>query len=193
MCRIPKLMKEVIGHGRHAPRSAIDANANIIDDFINKIRGIKMQGHESTLAIANECQKLDPDGITVVPFVSSFTVYESTTPAKVKDIFKENQPNGSTYLAPVLQATFDSYLSRKKAGTAKTNGELILVVTDGCPSDEAEVAKAITNFTKKLDHDEEYGISFIQVGKDGHASQYAKSIKVWLQKKEQEIKETLEK
>lgn len=131
---------------------------------------------ESTLAIATECQKLDPDGITVVPFSGGFKVYESTTPDKVKEIFKENSPMGGTLLAPALQAVFDGYLSRKKAGTAKANGELVLVVTDGCPSDEAEVALAIIKFTKQLDNDEEYGISFIQIGKDSHASAYLKRL-----------------
>jgi Mg-chelatase subunit ChlD len=134
------------------------------------------EAKESTLAIANHCQKLDPDGITVVPFAGDFKVYESTTPEKVKDVFAENEPMGNTYLAAPLKATFESYLKRKAEGKAKTHGEITLVVTDGCPQDAAEVAREITAFTKKLERDEEYGICFLQIGKDKTATSFLQSL-----------------
>lgn len=132
---------------------------------------------ESTLAVARKLAELDPDGIKVIPFSGSFKVYDNTTPEKVKDVFKENQPMGGTLLAPVLQAVFADYLSRKKAGTTKTNGELLVVVTDGCPSDESEVAKSIVKFANQLDNaDVEYGIQFLQVGKDPAATKFLKKL-----------------
>src|SRR4051812_17575960 len=90
---------------------------------------------ESTQAIANRCNEYDPDGITVIPFAGSFKIYPNTTPAIVGQIFKENSPMGGTTLAPVLQAVFDDYLAQKKAGTAKANGVMTLVITDGAPQD----------------------------------------------------------
>lgn len=131
---------------------------------------------ESTMAIATRCNEYDPDGITVVPFAGTFKVYENTTPSKVKDIFNENSPMGGTVLAPVLNKIFSDYLTQKKAGTAKANGVMCLVITDGQPSDEKEVAKAISDFTKKIDSREEFGLSFFQVGKDQHASNFLKSL-----------------
>lgn len=134
------------------------------------------EAKESTLAIAQHCQKLDPDGITVVPFAGAFKVYESTTPDKVKEVFNENSPMGNTFLAAPLKATFDSYLKRKADGKAKSHGELILVVTDGCPQDGDAVAKEITAFTKHLDRDEEYGICFLQIGRDKEATKFLQSL-----------------
>lgn len=132
---------------------------------------------ESTLAVAHKCQSYDPDGITVVPFAASFKTYENTTPEKVQQIFKENEPMGGTVLAPVLKAIFSGYLARKKAGQAKASGELLLIVTDGQPQDENEVAREIVNFTKQLDSgDDEYGIQFVQVGKDAEASRFLKRL-----------------
>lgn len=132
---------------------------------------------ESTLAIASKVQEYDPDGITVVPFASTFKVYENTTANVVSQIFQENSPMGGTVMAPVLQNIFASYLARKKAGTTKANGEILLVVTDGQPQDESEVAKAIVAFGNSLDNaDEEYGISFIQVGKDAQATAFLKKL-----------------
>lgn len=131
---------------------------------------------ESTMALANKTQAYDPDGITVVPFASTFKIYESTTPAKVADVFKENEPIGGTILGPVLNAVFQSYLDRKKSGNAKKNGEICLVITDGCPSDEPQVVNEIIKFAGKLDSDEEYGISFLQVGRDQHAHEFLKRL-----------------
>lgn len=132
---------------------------------------------ESTEAIANKVSTYDPDGITVIPFAGTFKAYENTTPAKVKDIFTENEPMGGTILGPVLKSVFSNYLSRKKAGTVKANGEILVVVTDGAPQDEAEVAKEIVSFTKSLENgDGEYGIQFIQVGKDGGAAQFLRRL-----------------
>lgn len=131
---------------------------------------------ESTVAIASFLEPYDPDGITVIPFATTFKVYDNTTAAKVADVFRENSPMGGTMLAGPLNAVFDHYLAAKKAGTAKANGGLCLVITDGSPSDGEEAARAISAFTKKLDTDEEFGISFIQVGRDPDATRYLKRL-----------------
>ena len=132
---------------------------------------------ESAFAIAKKCQTLDPDGITLIAFNSSFKTYENTTDGKIKDIFSENDPMGGTTLAPVLKSVFDNYLSQKKAGTSKANGVLMMVITDGQPQDENEVAKNIVSFTKQLESgDDEFGISFIQVGKDPSATKFLKKL-----------------
>lgn len=132
---------------------------------------------ESTIAVANECAKHDPDGITVIPFAGSFKEYQNTTPSTVGQIFKENSPMGGTHLAPVLRSVFENYKKNKAAKATKPNGELVLVVTDGRPVDEAEVAKEIVAFTKTLENgDGEFGISFIQVGKDSDASAFLKKL-----------------
>lgn len=135
------------------------------------------EAEESTLAIASKITQYDPDGITVIPFASSFKVYENQTASKVAQVFKENSPMGGTTLAPVLKQVFADYNKRKAAGQTKANGELLIVVTDGQPSDEREVAAEIVKFTKTLSNgDDEYGIQFIQVGKDAEAARFLKKL-----------------
>lgn len=132
---------------------------------------------ESTIAVANKVCEFDPDGITLIPFAGSFKVYENVTPSKVEDVFKENSPMGGTVLAPVLQNVFNSYLQRKASAQTKANGEMVIVITDGQPQDESAVAKAIVEFTKKLDNgDGEYGVALLQVGKDATASAFLKKL-----------------
>lgn len=132
---------------------------------------------ESTVQMAREITKLDPDGITVIPFASNFKTYENVTEAKVKDIFKENSPGGSTVLAPVLHSVFADYQKRKAAGTLKANGEILVVMTDGAPVDEADVAREIVKFANTLSNgDGEYGIQFLQVGRDPGATAFLKKL-----------------
>lgn len=127
---------------------------------------------EGTLALAAKIHELDPDGITVYAFAGGFKRYDNVTPDKVAQIFKENEPNGGTDLAGVLKHSFDDYFSRKKAGKTQENGDLIIVVTDGAPNDQAAAAKVIVEATKKMDKDEELAVQFLQIGNDSGATTF---------------------
>ncbi|HLO84642.1 MAG TPA: VWA domain-containing protein [Nostocaceae cyanobacterium] len=129
---------------------------------------------ESTLALASKCEQFDPDGITIYLFSGRFKRYDNVTSSKVAQIFRENDPSGSTDLAGVLKHATDDYFHRKASGEAKPNGETILVVTDGEPDDRKAVMKVIIEASRRLDRDEELAISFIQVGTDPHASRFLK-------------------
>ena len=129
---------------------------------------------ESALALANKCEELDPDGITVYLFSGKFKRYDNVTAAKVSTIFQENDPSGRTDLAAVLADAVNSYFQRKAAGQTPANGEIILVVTDGEPDDRKAVMDVILAATQKLDRDEELAISFIQVGTDETATKFLK-------------------
>jgi len=125
---------------------------------------------ETGLALAQLASKFDADGITVVPFASSFKVYEGVTPDKVSQVFKENSPMGSTDTALVLKNRLDAYFTRKASGNTKS--VLLFVLTDGEPNDYGAVATAIIDATKKMDKDEEIAIQFVQVGQDQSATKF---------------------
>ena len=129
---------------------------------------------ESTLALASKCEQFDPDGITIYLFSGRFKRYENVTASKVTQIFRENDPSGSTDLAAVLKHATDNYFQRKAAGQTKPNGETILVVTDGEPDDRKAVMKVIIEASRHMDRDEELAISFIQVGTDSQATKFLK-------------------
>lgn len=127
---------------------------------------------EATVALGNKCAEFDTDGITVIPFANTWKKYDNITGAgeKLEQIFKENEPNGGTNTAGVLKAVFDEYFASKKKPI------IVLVVTDGVPNDEDELANVIVAATKKMDKDEEIGVSFIQIGKDAAATTYLKKL-----------------
>ncbi|MEM9925764.1 MAG: VWA domain-containing protein [Cyanobacteria bacterium P01_D01_bin.50] len=129
---------------------------------------------ESTFALASKCEQFDPDGITVYTFSGRFKRYENVTSSKVTQVFRENDPSGTTDLAAVLKHATDNYFQRKAAGESKPNGETILVITDGEPDDRKAVMKVIIETSRRMDRDEELGISFIQVGTDPNATRFLK-------------------
>ncbi|CCQ51699.1 vWA domain-containing protein [Crocosphaera watsonii WH 8501] len=131
---------------------------------------------ESTLALAQKCEEIDPDGITVYVFSGAFKRYDNVTSGKVTKVYEENQPMGQTDLATVLQDAFDDYFKRKEAGTAKVNGETFLIITDGEPTDRKAVINLIMDAAQKVDREDELGISFIQVGTDKEATRFFKAL-----------------
>jgi uncharacterized protein with von Willebrand factor type A (vWA) domain len=130
---------------------------------------------ESAHALAAKCEELDPDGITLYVFGSKFRRYDNVTADRVGQVFIENEPAGGTDLAGVLAHAFGSYFERKRAGDAK-EGETIVVVTDGEPDDQKAVMKTILDATRRLDRDEELGVSLVQVGKDPLATRFLKAL-----------------
>jgi len=129
---------------------------------------------ESTLALARKCEQFDPDGITIYLFSSRFKRYDNVTSDKVGQIFQENDPMGRTDLASVLQDALNNYFQRKGAGETKSQGETILVITDGEPDDRKAVMRVIVEASRQMDRDEELAISLIQVGNDSTATRFLK-------------------
>jgi uncharacterized protein YegL len=140
----------------------------------NRTRWQEVQ--ESTLALARKCEEFDPDGITVYVFSSRFHRYENVTSSKVEEIFRENVPSGSTNLAMVLTDAINSYFKRKSARKTKPEGEIILIITDGEPDDRFSVVDIIIQTTRRLERDQELGLSFIQVGDDANATKFLQSL-----------------
>jgi hypothetical protein len=131
---------------------------------------------ESAQALAAKCDQLDPDGITLYVFGARFRRYDNVTAERVVQVFLENEPCGGTDLAGVLAHAFDSYFDRKSAGKAKARGETIIVVTDGEPDDPRAVMRTIVEASRRLERDEELGVSLVQVGSDPQARRFLKML-----------------
>jgi uncharacterized protein with von Willebrand factor type A (vWA) domain len=128
---------------------------------------------ESAYSLANKMAEFDDDGIDLYLFSSNFKKYPNTTPEKVKDIFLENDPSGSTALHLVLKDVFNDYFNRKKLNAKPLT---VLVITDGEPDDKVAVAKVIVDAANKIKDDDELGISFIQVGRNEGARKFLVSL-----------------
>ena len=137
---------------------------------------------ESTIALAQYCETIDPDGITVYLYSGRFKRYDHVTAEKIKQIYAQNEPMGKSDLKSVLQDALNNYFQRKAQGIAKPNGETMLIITDDIPDEPKEIIRLIIDACQKIDRDEELGISFIQVGQDKKAKEYFQALDDLLQK-----------
>lgn len=136
---------------------------------------------ESTLALAQKCEEIDADGITVYLFSGRFRRYDNVTADKVSQIYRLNEPMGKTDLASALKDALDNYFERKANNQAKPNGETFLIITDGEPSDRKAVIRLILEASNAIDRDEELAISLIQVGRDKQATAFFQALDDQLQ------------
>ncbi|NJO41762.1 MAG: hypothetical protein HC769_06875 [Cyanobacteria bacterium CRU_2_1] len=136
----------------------------------------------SVLRLIQKCEEFDPDGITVYLACRSpeegclFEKYERVTSTNLIQVIESSYPPEQANLQEVLQAALDDYFARKTAGKTKANGEIILVLIDGEPSDRMAVAKLIKAATHKMDTDEELGIGFVQIGEDSLARGFLEAL-----------------
>jgi uncharacterized protein YegL len=122
-------------------------------------------------ALAEELEKYDDDGITVVRFSSLVQVHDNVTASKLDTIFEEFRPMGNTATDEALSVVLDRFLGKTAADGSK-KPLCIICFTDGRPDNEKGVAQVIIDATKKIADRSEVGILFVQVGNDEDATKY---------------------
>ncbi len=136
---------------------------------------------ETGYAIAAKMSELDSDGIDVIRFGGTVELFEGVTPAKVDEIYAKD-PQGGTPLHLAIRQARTLHESRRAKGGDK-KGTILAVVTDGVPDDQAAVEKEIIALSNSLTTDDDFGITFLQVGNDVEATKYLKGLDDSLQGK----------
>lgn len=122
---------------------------------------------ETAQGIVSQLSKFDDDGIDIIFFNRSMTVYEKVKDSSFLETWNKQRPGGGTDLVAPLQKALA--LSEKRFGE---KNQLIIVITDGAPDDKDSVAQAIIAFTKKMERDEQCAILFARVGQDPSAKDF---------------------
>lgn len=154
---------------------AIDKSGSMANPGAHNMSRWK-EAQETTLAIATKAAEFDDDGITVIPFARTVKIYDSVTPAKVSQVFAENEPSGGTDTAGVLKVVFDRYTTAKAPKPV-----ILIVITDGEPDDREAVKTVIRNFAATLNGNgagdtDDFGILFLQIGNDASAMAFLKEL-----------------
>lgn len=125
---------------------------------------------ESLTAFARDMATIDSDGLDLVVFGgSNIQTFTGVDAAKVKDVFTQRSPRGSTPLAEALTASLTVVGKSNKKAT-------VVVFTDGVPDDRQAAARVITQAANKLEIDDQLTFLFVQVGHDRSAAAYLKSL-----------------
>lgn len=148
---------------------AIDASGSMGEEDMNgRSRWDYMQ--ETATAFARDMAKIDSDGLGLVVFSgNNIDSYDGVGVDKIKQVFNERHPSGSTPLAQALTSAL------KLAGKSDKK-DFIIVFTDGVPDDKAAAAKVILEQANKQATDDELTFLFVQVGRDAGASAYLRML-----------------
>jgi len=102
-----------------------------------------------------------PNGVTIVPFDSRYTVLQNTPAASIGSVFQNYSPSGGTLLAP----PFWEQLSRYFAGP-RTKPIIIVVISDFGTAGE-QVREGVFEAAKRVRSPNEMVICLLEVGMSG--------------------------
>lgn len=118
---------------------------------------------ESAKLFASEAAKYDPDGADYFTFGSSVTPYLNQTEAQAHSLIDKLAANeGATDTAGVITEAWKRAKYLRSQGV--TDNIVLMVVTDGAPSDGEAVKTVIRGIANELTNGEDFGISFLTVG-----------------------------
>ena len=139
---------------------------------------------EAVLGLTMKSAKFDPDGVDLILFSSKLTEITGVTAGNVENIFRENEPNGTTATHKVIESIHAKLNALKASGSLwnhqgtwdekQKKGICAWIFTDGKPDNHTAVANAIINLTKDLEEDNQCAITFVQVGIDEEAAHFLK-------------------
>ncbi|MGK7938899.1 MAG: hypothetical protein AB4062_01815 [Crocosphaera sp.] len=131
---------------------------------------------DTTIAIADECEKFDFDGLTFYLYADDFQRYNGLSKEEIEKILSQTELSGVAQLFEVLNDALNQYFSRRSLGYSKPQGETFIVITASYPVDEKKVEQIIIEASKQMNFEEELGISFIQIGADPELGKFLQKL-----------------
>lgn len=120
----------------------------------------------------------DPDGPTIILFGEHVKVFRNTNLAAVDEKLSKVEFEGFTNTDKVIDEAFKLHREEKaelaKAGKAH-QGSVLMLFTDGAPTNRAAVGRSIIEISNAIDTREEFSIIFLTVGT------IAPDLKDWLE------------
>jgi Mg-chelatase subunit ChlD len=117
-----------------------------------------------TVDLARQTAQVLPQGLTLVFFSSSDSVYHNVQSDKIPNLFARNSPDGGTNLVGALKHRLDDYFRAQSMGN--TQPLVLAVVTDGDPDSPRALKELIVETTHRMTSPDQISITFLQVGND---------------------------
>jgi Mg-chelatase subunit ChlD len=101
--------------------------------------------------------------LTLILFSSDFRVFEHVNPATLPNVFRQVGPGGGTVLGGPLDIAFKHYFN-SRAANPNVKPLIIVIITDGLPSDFFEVRQRIVEAANATVRDGEISITIMLIG-----------------------------
>jgi len=125
-------------------------------------------------------QDFDPDGPTVILFGENVQVFENTNLDAVKANLSNPAFEGWTNTHAAIAKAYELHKAQKAANGSHP-GTVLLVFTDGSPTNRKAVADTIVKIANEIERDEEFSIAFLTVGS------IDADLQAWLNKLDDEL------
>lgn len=115
---------------------------------------------EQVRTFITEAQRFDPDGVSIYPFGASVYAYTDTKAEEIESRIAKHVKSleGMTMTHLAIDRAFQEHKAKKSEQT------FLLLFTDGEPSDQDAVKRAIINITNQVQDPGEFRIAFLTVG-----------------------------
>ena len=114
-----------------------------------------------------EAEDFDPDGPTIIMFGENIHYYPNTTLAMIDSKLPKDANEGYTNTHLVIDKAWQIHKDEKselaKSGSVHP-GTVVLIFTDGQPTNEAALERKIIEIANAVDKEDEFNIGFILVG-----------------------------
>jgi len=121
-----------------------------------------------TVDLARQTAQVLPEGLSLVFFSGSDSVYHNVRANTIPNLFMRNSPEGGTNLVGALRRQLDDYFRAQSMGNRRPL--VLAVVTDGAPDSPRALKDLIIEATHKMTAPNQLTISFLQVGNDPKGS-----------------------
>jgi len=122
------------------------------------------QAEPILLMIAEKCHHLSPNNLDVYVASNPYYCYENVLPHQLKHIFNHTYAPPEINLYEPLKVVLNNYFQYRKQGPEYVHGQIIIVAIDCEPPNRQGLIQLLVDTTRKLEHETELGILFVQVG-----------------------------
>lgn len=117
-----------------------------------------------TVDLARQTAQVLPQGLSLVFFSGSDSVYHNVRAEMIPALFQQNSPDGGTNLVGALKHQLDDYFRAQSMGN--TQPLVVAIVTDGDPDNPRALKDLIINASQRMTAPDQISIAFLQVGND---------------------------
>lgn len=124
---------------------------------------------ELAFGIATQAAQYDDDGIDIITFGQGANIIKGITPDRVAEVFAGGATQYSTDMHELVRVA-----DNRQRETGKNT--IVIVFTDGEPSDSKGTEQAIIRAANRIASDENLTFGFVQVGNDPAAARFLASL-----------------
>lgn len=119
---------------------------------------------DQTMNLAEQTRFASSKGLSVILFSTNFEVHSRVSVDDIPTIFKQVAPHGTTNLTEPLRITINDFFRRQTETRGNVKPLAIAIITDGLPTNEANVCKVLVDTTNQMRNPRDIKVTVFLIG-----------------------------